>query len=177
MVETVRCEHCGAECKHPVTKVIDGRALNFCCMGCLGVYELLREEGAHPGQGDGTPNRDKLIAAVREVGDGVATERLELTIGGMTCANCERHVADALRSVPGTLSANVTLATGQATVEAIPGTVSIAGLKRAVEDAGYEVLNLGDSPAQPLEQERAQDNAGRSLSARFASIWKRGPKR
>jgi hypothetical protein len=27
-----------------VTKVIDGKALNFCCGGCLQVYEFLREE-------------------------------------------------------------------------------------------------------------------------------------
>ncbi len=45
MVETVRCEHCGAETKHPVTKMIEGRVLNFCCTGCLQVYEFLREEG------------------------------------------------------------------------------------------------------------------------------------
>ena len=45
MVETTKCEHCGAETKHPVTKVIDGKTLNFCCTGCLGVYEFLRDEG------------------------------------------------------------------------------------------------------------------------------------
>ncbi len=45
MVDTIKCEHCGAETKHPVTKTIDGRALNFCCGGCLQVYEFLREEG------------------------------------------------------------------------------------------------------------------------------------
>lgn len=45
MVDTVKCEHCGAETKHPVSKVIDGKTLNFCCGGCLQVYEFLREEG------------------------------------------------------------------------------------------------------------------------------------
>jgi hypothetical protein len=45
MVEPVKCEHCGAETKHPVAKVIDGNTLNFCCAGCLQVYEFLREEG------------------------------------------------------------------------------------------------------------------------------------
>lgn len=41
----VKCEHCGAETKHPVSKEIDGKTLHFCCHGCLGVYEFLREEG------------------------------------------------------------------------------------------------------------------------------------
>jgi hypothetical protein len=45
MVDIVKCEHCGAETKHPVTKVIDDKTLNFCCGGCLQVYEFLREEG------------------------------------------------------------------------------------------------------------------------------------
>lgn len=45
MVDTIHCEHCGRETKYPVTKVIDGSALNFCCTGCLQVYEFLREEG------------------------------------------------------------------------------------------------------------------------------------
>jgi len=45
VVDKIKCEHCGAETKHPVTKVIDGKTLNFCCHGCLGVYEFLREEG------------------------------------------------------------------------------------------------------------------------------------
>ncbi|MCI0478752.1 MAG: heavy metal translocating P-type ATPase metal-binding domain-containing protein [Anaerolineales bacterium] len=42
--DAVRCEHCGAETKHPVTKKIGGRELNFCCAGCLAVYEFLIEE-------------------------------------------------------------------------------------------------------------------------------------
>ena len=45
MVEPVKCEHCGAETKHPVTKAIDGKTLNFCCGGCLQVYEFLIQEG------------------------------------------------------------------------------------------------------------------------------------
>jgi hypothetical protein len=45
MVDQVTCEHCGAETKHPVTKVIDGKTLNFCCGGCLQVYEFLIQEG------------------------------------------------------------------------------------------------------------------------------------
>ena len=45
MVAPVLCEHCHAEAKHPVTKAFDGRVLNFCCNGCLSVYEFLREEG------------------------------------------------------------------------------------------------------------------------------------
>jgi hypothetical protein len=48
MVDTVKCDHCGAEVnvKYVVKKEFDGKTLNFCCRGCLQVYEMLREEKA-----------------------------------------------------------------------------------------------------------------------------------
>jgi hypothetical protein len=45
MVEPIKCDHCGAEARRVVTKEFDGKILNFCCRGCLQVYEMLREEG------------------------------------------------------------------------------------------------------------------------------------
>lgn len=45
MVETIKCDHCGAEARRVVTKEFDGKVMNFCCKGCLGVYEMMREEG------------------------------------------------------------------------------------------------------------------------------------
>ena len=46
-----------------------------------------------------------------------ATRRVtELTISGMTCNNCARHVTDALQGGAGVQSANVNLDAGQASV-------------------------------------------------------------
>jgi P-type Cu2+ transporter len=46
MVNTIKCDHCGAEgnAKYVITKEFDGKTLNFCCRGCLQVYEMLHEE-------------------------------------------------------------------------------------------------------------------------------------
>jgi hypothetical protein len=46
MVDTIKCDHCGADgnAKYTITKEFDGKTLNFCCRGCLQVYELLHEE-------------------------------------------------------------------------------------------------------------------------------------
>jgi len=46
MVDTIKCDHCGAmgNAKYVITKEFDGKVLNFCCRGCLQVYELMREE-------------------------------------------------------------------------------------------------------------------------------------
>jgi P-type Cu+ transporter len=55
------------------------------------------------------------------------------------------HVEGGLNAAPGVEKATVNLANERATVEMIPGTVSIADLKHAVEDAGYEALDGSDS--------------------------------
>ena len=46
MVDTIKCDHCGAmaNAKYVITKEFNGKMLNFCCRGCLQVYEMLREE-------------------------------------------------------------------------------------------------------------------------------------
>ena len=84
---------------------------------------------------------DILTGAVHDAGYEVAVEKRTLPIGGMTCASCVAHVDRALSAVPGVLSVNVNLATEQATVEYLPQSVALGDLRRAVADAGYEVLS------------------------------------
>lgn len=174
MVEAVHCEQCGAETKHPVTKTIDGRVLNFCCAGCLGVYELLREEGLRPGQrARGTPAGSHTAQASSNdlQAQGVApSETISLRIVGMTCANCVAHVEQGLLSVAGVLAVSVDLATGGARVEMIPGAATMAGLRQAVENVGYAVVDLGDS-----EEGRAGREQAHGIGSKLAGIWKRGP--
>lgn len=62
---------------------------------------------------------------------------IALRISGMTCSNCVRHVAEALRSVPGVLDARVDLEAGRAEVT-FTGAASPAALVAVVADAGYE---------------------------------------
>jgi copper chaperone CopZ len=63
----------------------------------------------------------------------------ELTIDGMTCQNCVRHVTEALSSVRGVASASVSLETRRASVH---GEVEPFALIAAVEEAGYEAAVL-----------------------------------
>jgi len=57
----------------------------------------------------------------------------------MTCASCSNFVEKALSRTPGVKSATVNLASEKATVEYLPGQIDRAGLKAAVEQAGYGV--------------------------------------
>ena len=60
-----------------------------------------------------------------------------LQIQGMSCAHCVQHVKEALEAVAGVNSANVSLEGKSAEVE--HDNASLATLKAAVTEAGYEV--------------------------------------
>ncbi|HEX7587848.1 MAG TPA: copper ion binding protein, partial [Anaerolineae bacterium] len=111
-----------------------------------------------------------MVAAIRDVGYDVVVDKITLPIGGMTCASCVAHVEGGLREVPGVLSVNVNLATEHATVEMIPGAATLADLKHAVEDVGYEVLDLGGQEEEFVDRERALRQAERQREWRDLMI-------
>ncbi|HPT37230.1 MAG TPA: heavy metal-associated domain-containing protein [Methanothrix sp.] len=65
---------------------------------------------------------------------------IEIKISGMACAGCSGAVEKALSGLEGVSSAKVDLAKKTAYVNYNPAKVSIDGLKKAVEDAGYRVV-------------------------------------
>jgi P-type Cu+ transporter len=103
-------------------------------------------------------NVNHLIQRVQDAGYGVATASIELPITGMTCASCVRNVERALQKQPGVLSVNVNLATEKATLTYLPGSIRRSDLIKAVENAGYGVLDLSSAEA-PEDAERAARQA------------------
>ncbi len=97
-----------------------------------------------------------LVRAVQETGYEVPTETVILPIGGMTCASCVARVEEALRALPGVVSASANLATEKATVTFVPGVVGLADFKRAVAEAGYEVLEAPAKGAVAAEEDEAE---------------------
>ncbi|WP_308418677.1 heavy metal translocating P-type ATPase [Hymenobacter lutimineralis] len=77
-----------------------------------------------------------------------ATETATLNIEGMTCASCSNFVEKALSRTPGVQRATVNLASEKATIEYLPDQIDRAGLKAAVEQAGYGVHEPA-APASP----------------------------
>lgn len=101
---------------------------------------------------------EKLLERVEEAGYGVATQRIELPITGMTCANCAATIERTLQSrVPGVVSATVNFATEKAVVQVVAGATGWRELARAIEDAGYGVVE-----AAPEEMEDAEAAARRA---------------
>ena len=105
----------------------------------------------------------ELIAAVRDVGYDVATEKVILPIGGMTCASCVAHVEGALAGVPGVVSVNVNLATEKASVEYIPTVTGLPDFRRTVAEVGYEVLPTLRQAQGIAAEEKAEEELSREV--------------
>ena len=86
----------------------------------------------------------RVVATIDDLGYHATTAKAELPIRGMTCANCALTIERALRKLDGVVEANVNLANERATVEYIPTAVSLADIKRAIVDVGYEVVEAGE---------------------------------
>ncbi len=63
-------------------------------------------------------------------------QRLDLTIGGMTCSHCVTAVREALESLSGVAVEHVRI--GKASVTLAPDGASPAALIEAIQEAGYQ---------------------------------------
>lgn len=93
-----------------------------------------------------------------EPGMTTADQTMTLTIGGMTCGACERHVGEALAAVPGVAEVAVNRLDGTARV-LVAGRPDVTAFIEAVRGAGYEAsVAAGDittAAAASKEQTRA----------------------
>jgi len=105
----------------------------------------------------------QVVEKVRDTGYDARVKRVTLPIGGMTCASCASHVERALNKVDGVVVAKVNLVTERASVEYIPGLVTLDALRQAVQDAGYEVL---DQETQGPDRETSNLDAKKLQVAR-----------
>ncbi|KGK89146.1 hypothetical protein DP73_11335 [Desulfosporosinus sp. HMP52] len=82
----------------------------------------------------GHSNKDHSIVNTLNPQDGIV-----LKIEGMNCGHCKSSVEKALLKVPGVKQAEVDLAQKQAVVI---GAVDRSILVKAVDEAGYRIINL-----------------------------------
>lgn len=59
-------------------------------------------------------------------------------VGGMTCGGCVNSVTRVIQSIDGVQAAEVSLETAQAKVIFDPTRTTLAQIRVAIEDAGYE---------------------------------------
>ncbi len=93
-------------------------------------------------------------------------QRLELEIGGMTCASCAARIEKKLNRMPG-VSASVNYATEKARVTFAPD-VAPEDLVRTVEATGYTAT----VPAPPPEEHAPDQDAGQLAKDAEAAAWR-----
>lgn len=103
--------------------------------------------------------------AVTQIGYGIPTEEITLSVGGMSCVSCSSHVGGAIADLTGVLQANVNLDKATAVVTYVPQLVQIAEMERAVAKAGYKAVPLAPKKsasdpvtAQVTENHHSTDN-------------------
>jgi Cu+-exporting ATPase len=93
-----------------------------------------------------------FLALIRDIGYDVATAKADLPITGMMRAggpdaNCAATIERTLKRLDGVVTANVNLANERASVEYLPGVVSLAAIQQAIRDVGYDVVVPGEGEA------------------------------
>ncbi|MDZ7638157.1 MAG: heavy metal translocating P-type ATPase [Bryobacterales bacterium] len=101
-----------------------------------------------------------------------ASARLQLSVGGMTCAACQSAVQRALERTPGVTKAAVSLMTNRAEVEYLPSEASAEGLLTAIRNTGYEAEVRSIAQTAFEEQETADRDAEADYrSTRRRTAW------
>ena len=92
-------------------------------------------------------DRSALIETVRKTGYDVAVSSLDLQIQGISCASCVLRIEQAVQALPGVVRASVNLALGKARVDYLSTEVGPREIKKAVEAAGYRVIDTPEGAA------------------------------
>ncbi len=113
----------------------------------------------------------EMVGTVKDLGYAAGLEKVSLPVQGMSCASCVKKVEGALNAVAGVVYARVNFATERASVQYIPGAVSLGDLKTAVKDAGYDILEAGRVEKEDVvdREKAAQEAEFQKLKRKFMS--------
>jgi Cu+-exporting ATPase len=136
------------------------------CAMCVSTIEksLLSQDGvfeAHVNLGNENavveydPAKVTLVGlekAVTDAGYSVINENVALKIGGMTCAMCVQTIETALKRLDGVIAVTVNLGAEKAYITYNPRITTIAEMKQAIEDAGYQYQGIAGEVTEEVEQ-------------------------
>jgi copper ion binding protein len=125
-VSGMSCASCAARIEKGLSKMsgIHDAKVNFASQKATVTFDPSR---VHLGD---------LVGTVKDLGYTAGFEKVTLPIHGMSCASCVKKVEGALNGLEGVMKASVNFATERASVQYIPGAVSLDDFKKAVKDAG-----------------------------------------
>jgi len=97
----------------------------------------------------------------------MATIKKNFPVTGLGCAACVARVENTLKGCSGVESASVSLASNSAQVEYDPAVIKGADLKKAVQDAGYDLIVPEENEDEDTEGEEDPDLAVEEEAARL----------
>lgn len=112
-----------------------------------------------------------LVEKIKQLGYDVPSEKLELSIGGMSCAACSARIEKRLKATPGVVHATVNLAVEKASIEYNPAEVSAADLINAVILLGYEARRAGEESPDREKEEREREIKRQMFLFVFSAVF------
>jgi Cu+-exporting ATPase len=109
-----------------------------------------------PGQLD----QDAIVARIRRAGYDVAMGEAAFILRRLSDDNDARRLENTLSGIPGVMEATVNLATERAAVRYIPTVVSQSELRRAIRQAGFDVVDA-EGDLEDVEQAARQHEISR----------------
>lgn len=98
-------------------------------------------------------------------------QTLELPVAGMDCADCARHVQQAIAAVPGVCSVDVRPAAEKVVVTVDPVRADLPAIRRAVAAAGYRVLDAPTTTGGPLAARSPLPDFTRAILTLFGVVF------
>ena len=98
-----------------------------------------------------------MTSALEAAGYPARTETFRIAIADMSCASCVGRVERALAAVPGIVSAEVNLASGEARVRVLSG-VPLTRVLDASAAAGYPATSADAPAARPADTTKAEES-------------------
>jgi Cu+-exporting ATPase len=103
--------------------------------------------------------------AVEEIGYQVLAERIQLQIGGMTCASCAAHIEETVGNLSGVVKIVVNLPASSAQLEYAPEMTPLVEVIRTIRQLGYDAsLKQNGQNSMDREQETRQKEIRRQRS-------------
>ena len=135
------CASCAGRVERALSKVPGASAISV---------NLATEQARVQAPADSLP---ALLSAIEQAGYSVPTHRLELDIGGMTCASCAGRIERVLSKVPGVQRVSVNLASERAHLDLL-GQVDPNVLLAVVSAAGYTASQRQSEAASAQDQQQ-----------------------
>lgn len=99
----------------------------------------------------------EAVAAIRDLGYGVATVKKTFPVTGLSCASCAGSVESMLKAQPGVLNVGVNYANSTASIEYVPGIAHVEEFKTAIQSIGYDlIIDESEEAAESLEELQAE---------------------